>query len=92
MESGAKRSVRRSIDTDQYIRMTARIVAGAGRRVADADPEELRQLLALRDAVDQAVLAAVTGLRHSGATWQDIGDAIGTTRQAALMRWAKKVH
>jgi hypothetical protein len=71
--------------------MTARIVSGAGRRVADADPEELAQLLQLRDAVDQAVLEAVTGLRRSGVTWQDIGDAIGTTRQAAIMRWARKI-
>jgi DNA-binding GntR family transcriptional regulator len=72
--------------------MTARIVSGAGRRVADADPDELRQLLELRDIVDQAVLQAVTGLRRSGATWQDIGDALGVTRQACIMRWAKKVQ
>ena len=82
----------RGIDTDAYLRMTARIVSGAGRRVADADPEDLAALVQLRDAVDQAILQAVSGLRGNGCTWQDIGDAIGTTRQAAIMRWAKKVE
>jgi hypothetical protein len=88
--SSARR--RPGIDTDAYLRMTARIVSGAGRRVADADPEDLAALLKLRDAVDQAILQAVAGLRASGCTWQDIGDAIGTTRQAAIMRWARKVE
>lgn len=83
--------VRRTIDTSAYLRMTARIVSGAGRRVAESDPEELHELLLLRDAVDQAVLEAVAGLRRSGATWQDIGDSIGTTRQAAIMRWSKRL-
>ena len=81
----------RTIDTNAYLRMTARMLAAAGRRVADADPDELQQLLALRDAVDAAVLNAVRGLRASGATWQDIGDAIGVTRQAAIMRWSKRM-
>jgi len=92
MRSMSRTRATRAIDTNAYLRMTARIVSGAGRRVADADPEELAQLLQLRDAVDQAVLQAVSGLRQSGATWQDIGDAIGVTRQAAIMRWAKRVN
>ncbi len=92
MEGTPPRRPRRTIDTDQYIKMTARIVSGAGRRVADADPDELKQLLDLRDVVDRAILQAVAGLRASGATWQDIGDSLGVTRQACIMRWAKKVR
>lgn len=82
---------RRTIDTATYIRFTARVIAGAGRRAAGSDQEELYQLLRLREVVDEAIVEAVRGLRTSGATWQDIADAIGVTRQAAFKRWHELV-
>lgn len=71
--------------------MVTRMIRTMGRRVADADAEDLTTLVELRDHCDAAILSAVRGLRASGHTWQQIGDAVSTTRQAAIMRWAKKV-
>jgi len=79
------------VDTADFLAMAARIVAAAGHRVADADPEDLARLLELRDLVDEAVIEAVRGLRDAGITWEDIGAAVGTTRQAAIMRWNPKL-
>jgi hypothetical protein len=31
-------------------------------------------------------------LRSSGSTWEEIGQACGTTRQAALMRWGPRLE
>lgn len=70
--------------------MLRRMIAAHGRRVADADPEDLAALLALRDALDDAVAAAVLGQRaRHGRSWADIARATGTTRQAAQMRWGR---
>jgi hypothetical protein len=82
---------RRTIDTNEFLAMAARIVTAAGERVAEADAEDLRSLIALREVLDEAIVAAVAGLRDSGTTWEDIGAATGTTRQAAIMKWAKRV-
>ena len=83
--------VKRTVDTDEYLRMVARVITATGKRVADADPDDLRALLALRDQVDAAILTAVRGLRASGSSWEDIGAATGTTRQAAIMKWTHKI-
>jgi len=71
--------------------MVARVIANGGHRVADEDPEQLHQLLELRDVLDEAILDAVRGMRDAGITWQDIGQAAGTTRQAAIMRWGPRL-
>jgi hypothetical protein len=72
--------------------MVSRMLGAAGRRVGQADPEQLTDLIQLRDLVDQAIIGAVAGLRHSGSTWQEIGDACGTTRQAAIMRYGPHIN
>lgn len=87
MNTAGPRRARRHVETDAYLAMTARILTAAGRRVGDADVEDLEALLQLRDLVDGAIVTAIGGLRRSGVTWQDIGDACGTTRQAAIMRY-----
>jgi hypothetical protein len=43
----------------------------------------------LRTGLEVATQAAVDGLRASGYTWQSIGEATGTSRQAALMKWGR---
>lgn len=91
MVSTSRTRRRRTIDTDAYLRAVARLLTASGTRVADGDPTDLKQLLELRDVLDEAILEAVRGLRESGATWEDIGEACGTTRQAALMRWNPKL-
>jgi len=91
MATAPARRRRRTIDTDSYLVAVARLVTNGGRRVADGNVEDLAQLLELRNRLDEAILTAVAGLRDTGVTWQEIGDTIGTTRQAAIMRWAAKV-
>lgn len=78
------------LTTTAYLSMLRRMVRAGGRRVAAADVEDLVELLALDLVLREAQADAVTGLRARGYTWQDIGTASGTTRQAALMRWASR--
>ena len=82
---------RRERDNPEYLNMLHRLIARAGERVADADIEQLTQLMELRRDLDDAILQAVGGLRDNYVTWQDIGSATGTTRKAAQMRWGPKL-
>lgn len=86
-----RRRRRRTVDTFDYLAMLGRLLENGGRRVGDGDIEELRQLLGLRQVLDEAILEAVRGLRDAEITWEDIGRAAGTTRQAAIMRWGPKL-
>ena len=76
-------------DHTKYGQAVSRMVAAWGRRVADADPEDLAELLALRETVDAAIAAAVEGQR-ARYSWQQIGRGLGTTRQAAQMRYGSQ--
>lgn len=42
----------------------------------------LRAVVALRKLTDRLEAAQVTAARQAGWTWQQIGDALGITRQA----------
>jgi hypothetical protein len=82
---------RRIRDDGEFFDMVSRVLRAAGRRAARGDPEHLRELYELDERLHVAMVEAVRGLRESGATWQEIGDVTGTTRQAALMRWSPKL-
>jgi hypothetical protein len=71
--------------------MCARLLAKGGERAAGGDATDFRQLLELRTILDEALVEAVRGLRDAGITWAEIGEASGTTGQAALMRWNPKL-
>jgi len=86
---GYRRSRDRS--TTEYISFARRILATAAQRVGASDAPELAELLRLRRDLDEHITLAIATLREAGTTWQDIGDAAGTTRQAALMRWGPKI-
>lgn len=49
----------------------------------------LNELDELRDRVARVEHEAIQVLRESGATWDDIGDALGISRQAARSRFEK---
>ncbi len=51
------------------------------------------ELLQLRIGIGAGLdpLPVLVGLRRSGASWEQIGTAMGTTRQSAHERWAAKV-
>ncbi|RZU66740.1 hypothetical protein EV379_3106 [Microterricola gilva] len=80
-----------SVETSEYLSMLRRMIRAGGRRVAEADEPELRELLALRDDLDRAIADAVDGQHEGGRSWQAIADAAGTTRQAAHKRWGQRV-
>jgi hypothetical protein len=67
--------------------MVSRQNAAHGRRVADADPEDLVALMDLHRQVDEAIATAVAGL-HRRHSWAEIARGSGMSRQAACKRWA----
>lgn len=77
------------VENMDYTAFIRRALEAHGRRVAEGDPADLADLVALRAALDAAIATAVAGLRAgSGAySWADIGDALGISRQAAMQRW-----
>lgn len=79
---------RQEVETARWLGFARRIIRRAGERVADSDEFELAELVSLRDDLEQAIRVAVQGQRSVGRSWAYIGDALGTTRQAAQARYA----
>lgn len=77
--------------THDYIAMCERLIRAAGRRVARADADDLAELVHLSEVLDEAILEAVIGLRGDGWTWQSLGESLGVTKQAAVMKWAARI-
>ena len=85
---------RRERETSDYAGMVRRVLRAHGRRVADADPEDLAELVAMRDVLDEAIGEAVRGMRaQHGRSWGEVARGLGVTRQAAQMRYGQgSVH
>ena len=57
---------------------------------ASEDPSVgLRAVVALRRLTDRLEVAQVTAARRAGWTWQQIGDALGITRQAVHKKYGR---
>jgi hypothetical protein len=80
---------RPTVETLPFLDAVKRMIRAAGRRVAEADEFELAELVAIRDELDEAIIAAIAGQRSYGRSWADIGDALGITRQAAQQRYSR---
>ena len=78
-------------DHTAYIAFSRRIMKALSRRIGAADPEDLGEMIRLRDDLDTCIDQAVRGLRENGFSWAEIARATGTTRQAAHARWASRV-
>jgi hypothetical protein len=61
-----------------------------GKRIASEDPESLLLLRDLEDDVRQSWRVAIEGMRHSGFTDREIGEVLGTTRQAIEQKWPRR--
>lgn len=62
--------------------------AGEGRA---AGLVRLHGAVAVRARADRVLSAAVDAVRTAGGTWQEIGTALGTSRQAAFQRFGRPV-
>lgn len=78
-----------AVETAPYGAFIRRALRAYGRRVGDGEIDELRDLVRLGDDVDAVIAAAVAELRAEphAHSWQAIADAVGITRQAAMVRW-----
>ncbi|AQT79920.1 DUF3887 domain-containing protein [Mycolicibacterium litorale] len=58
----------------------------------EIDPIELvRAAHEIRDGAEALMAAVVRQARQAGRTWQEIGDALGVSRQAAFQRYGKPI-
>lgn len=80
---------RPTAETPDYLAAVRRMVRAAGRRVGESDTVDLAGLLEIRAELDEVIGAAVGELRRAGVTWQSIGEATGTSKQAAIGKWSR---
>ena len=78
---------RRVVENDEYAAFLRRVIAAYSRRVAAGDIDAITAMATLADELDAAIRHAITGLRHRGYSWAEIGTRLGITRQAAQQRW-----
>ena len=84
---------RREVETDQYAAFARRIMRAFGRRVANGDPLDLAELVAIRDEMDQVIVQAVRGMREThGYSWAEIARDLGTSRQNAQKVYGRKIE
>lgn len=77
-------------DEAEFLAFGRRILRAAGRRLAQADPDDLVAMIALRAELDTAIDHAVAGMRANGYSWAEIGTAVGMSKQAAYKRWNRQ--
>lgn len=77
-------------DQAEFMAFARRILRASGRRMAQADPDDLADLLTVQSEVDAAIAVAVVGLRGRGYSWAEIARPLGITRQAAFKRFGCK--
>jgi hypothetical protein len=81
---------RRYRETPEVVNATCRLIRVVGQRIATEDAADLRLLVQLDQELRQAWLTAVAGVRAAGFTDRQIGEALGTTRQAVEQRWPRR--
>lgn len=83
-----KRRAKRERETPEFAGAVRRMIRSHGRRVANADVEDLAELVRMVDDLDAAVQSAVDGLRERHS-WAEIGRALGVSKQAAYARYGR---
>lgn len=78
---------RQPVENKEYDAFVRRIVRAYAKRVAQGDIAAFADMVALADLLNRHTREAVTGLRHHGYSWADIGRPVGLTKQAAQQRW-----
>jgi hypothetical protein len=85
---------KRAVENTEFDAFARRILRAYSRRVASGDVEALRSLVTLSAELDAVTRFAVTGLRHAPYhySWGEIADRLGTSRQAAQMRYGDRTE
>lgn len=78
-----------SVETTKYMGAARRFIAAAGRRVAEGDEPEMKDLVGLELELDRAFVVAVDGWLAMGRSFTHVGDALGISRQAARIRYER---
>src|SRR3954468_18547364 len=88
----SRKRERREVENREFDAFVRRILRAYARRVANGDVEALRSLAMLTSEVDAVTRLAVAGLRQQpySYSWAEIADRLGTSRQAAQMRYGDK--
>ncbi len=79
-------------DHAAFMAFVRRILRAASKRMSEADPEDLADLVQLRQAVDEAIDRAALAIHDGGASWAQIGAAVGMTKQGAFKRWGASTN
>lgn len=87
-----RKRARKEYETPDYAAMVRRVIRAHGRRVGDADPEDLAELIAMRAVLDEAIAEGVRGQRANGFSWAAIARGIGITRQGAQQQYGEVVE
>ncbi len=87
-----RKRAKRAVENSTFDAFVRRILRAYARRVAAGDVEALRSLTALSTEVDAVTRLAVAALRQRpyGYSWSEIADRLGTSRQAAQMRYGDR--
>jgi hypothetical protein len=87
-----RKRTRREVENAQFDAFVRRILRAYARRVASGDVEALQSLAALSSEVDAVTRLAVLGLRQQphSCSWSGIAERLGTSRQAAQMRYGDR--
>lgn len=77
-------------ENSEYAALMARLLRTYSRRVGNGDLADLADLAQFAKDADRAIGEAVDAMRQQqGYSWTDIGNALGTTRQAAQIRFGR---
>lgn len=82
----------REVENDEFFRFARRILKAAGKRVGNADPVDLADLVALRKEMERVEADAVRMMRERhGYSWSEIGRDLGISRQAAQQFYGRRL-
>jgi hypothetical protein len=85
------RRPRRDVENPEFAALFQRLLRAWTRRAGAGDLDALASMAAHGDEVDAHLLDAIAMLRDEPHcySWQEIGDALGISRQAAQQRFGK---
>ena len=84
------RSERPYRETAEVAGAVKRLIRTLGKRIAEEDAPDLVLLQAVKAELDAAFRTAIEGIRQSGFSDRDIGEALGKKRQAIQKKWPRE--